>query len=173
MTTIWLYTKIIRKIYGCFRKQWYPQIIHFNRVFHYKPSILGYPYFWKHPYKSPETQFHHIKLGVEFLWQPWFLRLATFLPHCLQAQSRDWCWRPPKPMLETTFCLGLLWGEDGKVGVSTDIHWQDSKMTFKVSILPFKTTNLCLFSDTRLFVVNNLAVSIKLLSYLQKQQLNI
>ena len=29
---------------------WYPQIIHFNGVFHYKPSILGYPYFWKHPY---------------------------------------------------------------------------------------------------------------------------
>jgi len=28
---------------GYFRKQWYPQIIHFNRVFHYKPSILGYP----------------------------------------------------------------------------------------------------------------------------------
>ena len=28
----------------------YPQIIHFNRVFHYKPSILGYHYFWKHPY---------------------------------------------------------------------------------------------------------------------------
>ena len=27
-----------------------PQIIHFNRVFHYKPSILGYPYFWKHPF---------------------------------------------------------------------------------------------------------------------------
>ena len=27
-----------------------PQIIHFNGVFHYKPSILGYPYFRKHPY---------------------------------------------------------------------------------------------------------------------------
>ena len=27
-----------------------PQIIHFNRVFHYKTSILGYPYCWKHPY---------------------------------------------------------------------------------------------------------------------------
>ena len=27
-----------------------PQIIHFDRVFHYKPSILGYHYFWKHPY---------------------------------------------------------------------------------------------------------------------------
>ena len=27
-----------------------PQIIHLNRVFTYKPSILGYPCFWKHPY---------------------------------------------------------------------------------------------------------------------------
>ena len=27
-----------------------PQIIHFNRVFHCKPSIFGYHYFWKHPY---------------------------------------------------------------------------------------------------------------------------
>ena len=35
---------------GGFLKWWYPQIIHFNRVFHYKPSILGYPYFWKHPH---------------------------------------------------------------------------------------------------------------------------
>ena len=26
-----------------------PQIIHFNQVFPYKPSILGYHYFWKHP----------------------------------------------------------------------------------------------------------------------------
>ena len=32
-----------------FLKWWYPQIIHFNRVFHYKPSILGYPYFRKPP----------------------------------------------------------------------------------------------------------------------------
>ena len=24
----------------------------FNRVFHYKPSILGYPYFWKPPWHS-------------------------------------------------------------------------------------------------------------------------
>ena len=38
-------------IYECFRKWWYPQIIHFDRVFHYKPSNLGYPYFWKHPYE--------------------------------------------------------------------------------------------------------------------------
>ena len=40
-------------LYGCFPKIGVgkpPQIINFNRVFHYKPSILGYPYFWKHPY---------------------------------------------------------------------------------------------------------------------------
>ena len=34
----------------CFLKWWYPQIINFNRVFQYKPSTLGCPYFWKHPY---------------------------------------------------------------------------------------------------------------------------
>ena len=39
----------------------YPQIIHFNRVFHYKPSILGYPYFWKHP---PRIVFS--------IFPPWF-----------------------------------------------------------------------------------------------------
>ena len=29
-----------------------PQIIHFNGGFHYKPSILGYLYFRKHPYEN-------------------------------------------------------------------------------------------------------------------------
>ena len=28
------------------------QIIHFYRDFHYTPPILGYPYFWKHPYNN-------------------------------------------------------------------------------------------------------------------------
>ena len=26
-----------------------PKSSYFNRVFRYKPSILGFPYFWKHP----------------------------------------------------------------------------------------------------------------------------
>ena len=39
---IWMFPKIVVPR---------PQIIHFYRVFHYKPSILGYPYFWKHPYE--------------------------------------------------------------------------------------------------------------------------
>ena len=28
----------------------HPFLIGFSMVFHYKPSILGYHYFWKHPY---------------------------------------------------------------------------------------------------------------------------
>ena len=38
------------RILGCFRKLGYPQIIHFDRGFQYKPSILAYHYFRKHPY---------------------------------------------------------------------------------------------------------------------------
>ena len=42
---------------GVFQKKWYPQIIHFNRVFHYKPSILVFPpYFWKHPHGAGKWQ---------------------------------------------------------------------------------------------------------------------
>ena len=44
-----LETKASREFWRALPKQWYPQIINFNRVFQYKPSILGYPYFWKHP----------------------------------------------------------------------------------------------------------------------------
>ena len=44
--------------YGCFQKEGYPQIIHFNRVFHYKPSILGYPYFWFN------THMHHVQIPM-------------------------------------------------------------------------------------------------------------
>ena len=42
--------------------------MHFNRVFHYKPSIPGYPYFWKHPYFlcffDQFTTTHTVKLGL-------------------------------------------------------------------------------------------------------------
>ena len=69
-------------IHGCFRKWWYPRIIHFNRDFPYKPSILRYPYFWKHPHgcalktcsrrcavkRSPKNLRHlisHLKLEIK------------------------------------------------------------------------------------------------------------
>ena len=42
-------------LFGCFRKWWYPQIIQFNRDFHYESSILGYHHFWTHPFTG-ETQ---------------------------------------------------------------------------------------------------------------------
>ena len=39
-----------------FPKIMVPQIIHFNRVFHYKPSILGYPYFLETSMFFPSIQ---------------------------------------------------------------------------------------------------------------------
>ena len=58
-------------LFGCFLKWWYPQIIHFNRVFHYKASILGYPYFWKHPFQpettwTPSSPFRHVTLPANW-----------------------------------------------------------------------------------------------------------
>ena len=50
-TTPDTYLCVLKNIYGCFQKYGKTlQIIHLNRVFHYKPSIWWYPYFWKHPY---------------------------------------------------------------------------------------------------------------------------
>ena len=39
--------------FGCFHKWWYPQIIHFNRVFHYKTIHFGVPLFFGN------THFNH------------------------------------------------------------------------------------------------------------------
>ena len=51
---------------------------------HYKPYILGYPYFWKHPYKLPSREGSHIPpaevrkiidskvpTGMGYLLVPW------------------------------------------------------------------------------------------------------
>ena len=43
-----------------------PKSSHFSKVFHYKPSILGYPYFWKHPYS--DSTFKNKKSGGTKLW---------------------------------------------------------------------------------------------------------
>ena len=52
-----------------------PKSSHFNRVFHYKLSILGYLYFWKHPYicfkttlKPPVCSWIHGFLPSEILY---------------------------------------------------------------------------------------------------------
>ena len=78
-----------------------PQIIHFNRVFHYKPSILGYPYFWKHPYMD-----YFIRNLFGFLLNPpriqmvhvTFLRVKSFLlkwlnraNYACRKRPLSWC----------------------------------------------------------------------------------
>ncbi len=78
--------------YGCWTKNRgkTPQIIHFKRVWnHYKPSILGYPYFWKHPYfgilckRLSFRMFEKIQHQTEWL-QCWthFWWLLKKVPHC-------------------------------------------------------------------------------------------
>ena len=61
----------------------FPQIIHFNRVFHHKPSILGYHYFWKRPYisngLSQPTNIQEQALGVS--------PAAHFWPSVSQVQA--------------------------------------------------------------------------------------
>ena len=47
-TFIWMFPKI-----GVFPPK--SSILIGPRVFHYKPSILGYPYFWKHPFSVGEN----------------------------------------------------------------------------------------------------------------------
>ena len=77
---------MLKKIYGCFQKWWYHQIIHCNRVFRYKPSILGYPYFWKHPHQQDT-------------WTPWcrktsvsFVSEVSPLPK-IHTKGRLWSYR--------------------------------------------------------------------------------
>ena len=79
--------------YGCFQKQWYPQIIHFNRVFHYKPSILGYPYFWKHPYHDPlQVVFFFEKAEVFGVFRavPEMFDAIGIVPWTLGTLERKW-----------------------------------------------------------------------------------
>ncbi len=59
LKTVWVFPKIRGTL----------QIINFYRGFHYKPSISGYPYFWKHPFeqqKKQHTSFEPIPRAVVF-----------------------------------------------------------------------------------------------------------
>ena len=48
-----------------------PKSSHFNRVFHYKPSILGYPYFWKHSYYNLPKNGVSKFCGFDFMGWDW------------------------------------------------------------------------------------------------------
>ena len=68
-----------------------PKIIHFNRIFHYKPSILGYPHLWKPPYQ------HHC-MGQSCCSKPrrWHMRCVIWLvvdqPSDQKSKPGQWSW---------------------------------------------------------------------------------
>ena len=76
---------------GCFRKWGYPQIIHFTKVFHYKTSILGYPYFWKHPSRQMnKNRFEHVGSHVSCSHAVTFLHVRMYVPSvftCIHRQG--------------------------------------------------------------------------------------
>ena len=72
----------------------YPQIIHFNRVFHYKSSILEYLYFWKHPYI-----YIYIQIGFN-VWRS--LRESVSYSNTFQKNTKA------RFEINIGICLGLL-----------------------------------------------------------------
>ena len=75
-----------------FLKWWYPQIIHFNRVFHYKPSILGYHYFWKHPDICWFGEIFKVRLLGGCLGQGWGPTLGKNSIHQLLRAHHPGIW---------------------------------------------------------------------------------
>ncbi len=76
-------------IWGCFQKWGYPQIIHPNRVFHYKPSILRYHYFWKHPWYD--------MIWYDMIWMIHigFSKSLKLIPNwCKKFPLNHWCFFP-------------------------------------------------------------------------------
>ena len=73
-----------------------PQIIHFNRGFHYKPSILGYHYFRKPPYQRKMIQ----QKDLSF-WMFWCRSALETLSHSSRHHGekerniwKAWCFCP-------------------------------------------------------------------------------
>ena len=58
----------------------YPQIINFNRIFLYKPSVLGYPHSWKPP--CGKTTMNE----VFFFGKPW-VKVSQFFASLPQGES--------------------------------------------------------------------------------------
>ena len=104
---------------GVFKNKGTPQIIHFNRVFHHKPSILGYPYFWKYPV----PRCCDVLKSVEKLGSEDFQTQTIFFPIGILDAARSYplAWRcmlgvpnPPKKAVvffELTTCQAVRLGE--------------------------------------------------------------
>ena len=70
-----------------------PVIIHFNGILHYKPSILGYPHFWKPPCKVLESTVSMFSLGQHSLQSDCEARAQKTLlqSHYYQANAYSSC----------------------------------------------------------------------------------
>ena len=66
-----------------------PKSSHFNRVFHYKPSILGYPYFWKHPYVCDCLRISVYMYSYNYR----VLGLTIFIPGPMGTKPIEKLWR--------------------------------------------------------------------------------
>ena len=125
-------------VYGCFLEWWYPQTIHFNKVFHYKPSILGYPYFWKQPYTPLKTKMTIEKLRIRRCTLPCFF-FGIIIPFSIQTNQPTWkeiyhtriLWVAPVQSINSSFSVPLRWfdfftfGKWGKLAslnVATDVR---------------------------------------------------
>ena len=117
-----------------------PQIIHVYRVFQYKPSILRYPYFWKHLYGLKQSHYCSLfdvqsqltnkfwqnklhRLFGRFTWCKLHVkrcpnvRLRRWLGKCTSVRSRLKWW--PKVS---------VWRLSGKVTSNGPLFWWQGKM---------------------------------------------
>ena len=69
-----------------------PKSSHFNRVFHYKPSILGYLYFWKHPYGGIYGWKRNPRIHTQYI--PWVHLLGPV--RGTPNLSPEWPWMSGK-----------------------------------------------------------------------------
>ena len=96
--SISIYIYIYVYTYGGILKYGYPQIIHFSRFFHHKPSILGHPHF-----RTPPYVYIYI-LYVYFNWYYFPLKVNNFYWCNKQFLIRDGLWS-----IGNTSASGHLW----------------------------------------------------------------
>ena len=143
-----LYTCYQEYIYGGFLKWWYPQIIHFNGVFHYKPSILGYPYFWKHPYIHMYVQVPNMWAFQNYFCPVQFLQTAPKRGLSISCDSRQRTWKSRSSRVLPLACE--QWPVD-RWGFYLVVEPPVWKMLVKMGIFPrwkynmFETNHLVMY----------------------------
>ena len=73
---------------SCFLKQEYPQIIHSNGIFPYRPSIPGYHHLWKPAYVLFWPSCHYQSPWYD--WDPGHCRMAIWWPWYPKRKNEGW-----------------------------------------------------------------------------------